>query len=204
MVLPAPAKVSWPDNIADRLDREIICKRASDLQNMFVGETKKNIRDAFTEAETEEAILIIDEADSMLFNRDRAMRSWETSFTNEFLTQMERFRGILICTTNRLTDLDDASIRRFNHKIRFDYLESDGNVVFYNKLLADLISMPINDKILNQLRQIEDLSPGDFKTVRDRFRFHSRKELSHQMLVQALSEEAHIKNSHKMKRAIGF
>ena len=171
---------------------------------MFVGETEKNIRDAFSEAETEEAILIIDEADSMLFNRNRAVRSWEISFTNEFLTQMERYRGILICTTNRLTELDNASIRRFNHKIRFDYLKPDGNVIFYNKLLADLITAPVNANILNQLRKIEDLSPGDFKTVRDRFKFHSQKELSHQMLLQALSEEANIKNSHKMKRAIGF
>jgi transitional endoplasmic reticulum ATPase len=67
-------------------------------------------------------IIIVDEADTFLFSRDRAVRSWEISFTNEFLTQMERYRGILICTTNRMTDLDQASIRRFNHKIRFDYL----------------------------------------------------------------------------------
>ncbi len=79
---------------------------------MWVGEGEKNIKRAFAEAESEEAILIIDEADSLLFNRDRAVRSWEISFTNEFLTRMERFRGILICTTNRVEDLDSASLRR--------------------------------------------------------------------------------------------
>jgi hypothetical protein len=52
--------------------------------------------------------------------------------------------------------------------------------------------------------QIEDLSPGDFKTVRDKFNFHPKKDLNHQILLQALSEESLIKNSHKMKRAIGF
>jgi hypothetical protein len=117
---------------------------------------------------------------------------------------MERFRGILICTTNRLKDLDEASIRRFNHKMSFDYLTPDGNVIFYAKLLADLICGPPSDKIRNQLRQIEKLTPGDFKTVRDNFLYYPKKELSHQMLLQALSEESRIKNLHKRKRRIGF
>jgi SpoVK/Ycf46/Vps4 family AAA+-type ATPase len=201
---PGTGKSELARYIANRLDRKTICKRISDLQSMYVGEGEKNIKRAFLEAENEEAILIIDEADSLLFSRDRAKHSWEISFTNEFLTQMERYRGILICTTNRLKDLDKASIRRFNLKIGFDYLEPDGNVIFYNKLLANLISEPINDKVLNQLRQIEDLSPGDFKTVRDIFNFHPKKDLNHQILLKALSKESQIKNSHKMKRAIGF
>ncbi len=201
---PGTGKSELARYIANRLDRKIICKRISDLQSMYVGEGEKNIKRAFLEAESEEAILIIDEADSLLFSRDRAKHSWEISFTNEFLTQMERYRGILICTTNRIMDLDEASIRRFSHKISFDYLVPDGNVIFYNKLLADLISSPLNDKIRNQLRQIEDLSPGDFKTVRDKFNFHPKKDLNHQILLQALSEESLIKNSHKMKRSIGF
>ncbi len=201
---PGTGKSELARYIGNRLDREIICKRISDLQSMYVGEGEKNIKRAFLEAENEEAILIIDEADSLLFSRDRARHSWEISFTNEFLTQMEKYRGILICTTNRLTDLDKASLRRFNHKIGFDYLEPDGNVIFYDKLLADLISAPLNDTIRQQLRQIRDLSPGDFKTVRDKFKFHPKSELKHQVLLQALSEESYIKNPRKEKRSIGF
>ena len=66
------------------------------------GKARANIREAFEEAERQEAILIMDEAESLLFNRDRARHSWEISLTNEFLTSMERFRGILICTSNRM------------------------------------------------------------------------------------------------------
>jgi len=69
-------------------------------------------------------------------HRQNAVRSWEVSFTNEFLTQMEQFRGILICTTNRMSELDAASIRRFNRKIRFDHLTPQGVVTFYEKLLG--------------------------------------------------------------------
>jgi SpoVK/Ycf46/Vps4 family AAA+-type ATPase len=201
---PGTGKSELARHIADRLDREIICKRVSDLQDKYVGEGEKNIKRAFQEAEAEEAILIIDEADSLLFSRDRAVRSWEISFTNEFLTQMERFRGILICTTNRMKDLDEASIRRFNHKMQFDYLQPEGNVVFYEKLLVSLIDSPLDNKYRTALKNIPHLTPGDFKTVRDRFAFYSPKELSHEMLLEALKEESRIKKVYRNQSKIGF
>jgi SpoVK/Ycf46/Vps4 family AAA+-type ATPase len=151
-----------------------------------------------------EAILIIDEADSLLFNRDRAVRSWEISFTNEFLTRMERFRGILVCTTNRMKDLDDASIRRFNHKMKFDYLLPQGNVIFYEKLLAGLIDAPLNQESRAVLKRIPNLTPGDFKTVRDRFSFCIREEIDHGMFLNALEDESHIKEIHRNSAKIGF
>ena len=201
---PGTGKSELARYIADRLDREILCKRVSDLQSKWVGEGEKNIKRAFQEAEAEEAILIIDEADSLLFNRDRAVRSWEISFTNEFLTQMERYRGILVCTTNRMKDLDDASIRRFNHKMKFDYLLPEGNVVFYEKLLAGLIETALDQKSKAVLKNIPNLTPGDFKTVRDRFSFCPQDKLSHQILLDALAGESRIKEIHRAKSKIGF
>ena len=201
---PGTGKSELARYIADRLDRQIICKRISDLQSKWVGEGEKNIKYAFQEAEAEEAILVIDEADSLLFSRERAVRSWEISFTNEFLTQMERFRGILICTTNRMKDLDDASIRRFNHKLKFDYLLPDGNVVFYEKLLVNLIGPSLDEKSRAELKNILNLTPGDFKTVRDRFAFYTPEELSHKMLLEALKDESRIKNDHGKNVKIGY
>jgi len=201
---PGTGKSELARYIGERLDREIICKRVSDLKSMWVGESEKNIRAVFEEAEREEAVLIMDEADSLLFSRDRAERSWEISFTNEFLTSMERFRGILICTSNRMKDLDEASIRRFNHKIGFGYLTHKGNVIFYNKLLSPLIDDPMGKENENALSRIADLSPGDFKTVKDRYSFHPREQLHHQMLVNTLMEEARVKKIHRGGEAIGF
>ena len=201
---PGTGKSELARYIAEQLNREIICKRISDLQSKYVGDGEKNIKRAFQEAEAEEAILIIDEADSLLFNRERAERSWEISFTNEFLTQMERFKGILICTTNRLKDLDDASIRRFNQKIGFDRLLPEGNVVFYKKMIGDITNIPIDKKTRSALKSLKGLTPGDFKTVKDRFSFHPREELNHQILVDALKEESRIKNEHKKMIKIGF
>jgi transitional endoplasmic reticulum ATPase len=201
---PGTGKSELARYVAHKLERESICKRASDLLNPYVGMTESYIREAFQEAEREEAVLVIDEADSLLFSRDRAVRSWEVSFTNEFLSQMERYRGILICTTNRLLDLDDASIRRFNHKLGFQYLTSEGNVAFYKKMLYALVNEALAEENLEALESIANLAPGDFKVVRDRYSFYPQDEVNHGVLVQALREEARVKKIHRGDKGIGF
>jgi SpoVK/Ycf46/Vps4 family AAA+-type ATPase len=164
----------------------------------------EKIKEAFSAAEAGEAILIIDEADSLLFSRDRVRHSWEISFTNEFLTQMEKFCGILICTTNRLSDLDEASLRRFSHKIGFLALEPEGNILFYERLLGPLASGPLPEDAARTLRGLTNLCPSDFKAVRDRFAFHPRHELNHEMLLEALVHEARLKYLHTGRKAVGF
>ena len=190
--------------IANRLDRKIICKRISDLQSKYVGQGEKNIKSAFQEAESEEAVLIIDEVDSLLFSRDRARHSWEISFTNEFLTQMEKFRGILVCTTNRLDDLDSASLRRFNHKMGFDYLAARGNAIFYDLFLKSLSPDRLDAKSRGELQRIRKLTPGDFKLVRDRYSFYSKNKINHMLLINALKNEAELKTKNGNVNKIGF
>ena len=202
---PGTGKSELARYIANHLAREIMCKRTSDINSPWVGETEQNISKVFAKAEAEEAILIIDEADSFLFSRGRAVRSFEINRTNEFLTQMERFRGILICTTNMLEGLDSASTRRFNHKIKFDYLKPEGNIVFYQRLLAPLSNHPLDEVVEKELQEIRQLAPGDFRIVRDRFSFYEQSEINHRMLLEALSKESNIKQFQKNGgKRIGF
>lgn len=201
---PGTGKSELARYIAGQLDRELIVKRASDLLNAYVGATEQLIGRAFEEAEREEAVLVLDEADTFLFSRDRAVRSWEISFTNEFLTRMERYRGILICTTNRMADLDQASIRRFNHKIRFDYLTPEGNRVFYDRFLKSLVKADLSGEDKRTLQSLFRLAPGDFKVVRDRFAFAPAETITHEGLIQALKEEADLKMVLGGGKVVGF
>ena len=73
----------------------------------------------FAEAQTEEAVLLLDEADSFLRSRRMAERNYEVTEVNEMLQGMERYAGIFICTTNLFEELDEAALRRFTFKIRF-------------------------------------------------------------------------------------
>ncbi len=201
---PGTGKSEFARYLAQRFDREILVRRVSDLMSKFVGETEQNIAESFSMAEHEEAVLVIDEAESFLYGRGMAHHSWEISFVNEFLTQMERFRGMLICTTNLLEMLDNASVRRFNRKIRFHYLEGQGKLLLYNKLLAPLLQQPISEDNISELNKINELTPGDFKVVRDRFFFMPQQTLSHQEMIAALEAESRMKKAHRGEKALGF
>jgi len=190
--------------IAHRLDREIIVKRGSDLLSPWVDETEHNIRESFEEAEAKEAVPVFDEADFLLGSRERAVHSWEISQVNEFLTVMENFRGIQIYITNLLTHLDPATLRRFTHKVQFGHLEPDGVVIFYKKILSPLIGSDLEKGLEDELKGVFGLTPGDFKVVKSKFQFKPANQLSHHALMEALKEDARIKEVLVGRKAIGF
>ncbi len=105
-------------------------------------ESEQKIRAAYEEAHAKDALPVFNEAESAVFNRDRAHRSWELSFTNEFLNCMEEYRGIVqVFTTNRLQDMDVATLHRFDYKLEFGYLLPDGIVTFYHRILRPLVGL---------------------------------------------------------------
>ena len=70
-----------------------------------------------------------------------ASHRFEITETNEFLTQMENYDGIVICTTNLRGIMDKAMQRRFHIMVEFKHLEAVG----IGKLLQDyfpLIPLP--------------------------------------------------------------
>ena len=201
---PGTGKSELARYIAHRLDRQILCKRAADILNRYVGQTEENIKEAFDEAERDQAILVFDEVDTFLFSRDMAHQSWEVGCVNEFLNAMDQFHGILICTTNRMIGLDDAALRRFNCKIQFNCLKPEGNVVFYRKLLSPLTMASLSPNHETDLQRIEDLAPGDFRIVRDRFSLRSADRITHEAMVAALREESMTKKRHRGDKPVGF
>jgi IS5 family transposase len=110
---PGTGKTAYGRWLAQQLGKPLHVKRASDLISMWVGETEKNLAKAFAQAEEANALLLIDEVDTFLQNREGAQRSWEVSQVNEMLTQMESFGGVFIASTNLMAGLDSAALRRF-------------------------------------------------------------------------------------------
>ena len=75
-------KTEFAKHLASVLDKDLLVKRGSDLLDMYVGGTEKNIRDAFRQAEAEKAILFIDEFEGLIGARETALRRWEVSQVN--------------------------------------------------------------------------------------------------------------------------
>ena len=200
---PGTGKSEFVKYLAQKTGRGLVTKRAGDFLDKYVGETEKRIRREFKDAEAEGAILFIDEAEGLFFDRTNSQRGFESSRVNELLVAMENFNGILVCATNHKDKLDFASIRRFNLKFDFDYLDADGVQVFYDLYLAKLLEKSPSKKELAELAAIQNLTPGDFKVVKHKYAFFKKKKLSHKLLIDALADEV----SHKREKTspkIGF
>lgn len=202
---PGTGKTALARYIADTLHRECLVRRASDLLSPFVGVAEQQVARCFQEAEKKGAVLVIDEADTFLYSRDVARHSWESSLVNEFLTALEDCRGVCICTTNRREQLDAAAIRRFSHKIRFRYADSVQVRSLYDTLLAPLCEGELPERLRQKLEGMTKLTPGDFHAVRSRYDplFTAPGEVTHDLLLQALSQEAALKLEQHTRR-VGF
>jgi SpoVK/Ycf46/Vps4 family AAA+-type ATPase len=190
--LPGTGKTERAKYIAQELGKELLIKRMSDLQSMWVGQTEKQIAEAFEEAEREGAVLFLDEADSLILDRKTASQSWESSQTNEVLTQMENFNGVCICCTNLLDNLDEAALRRFTWKIKFFPLTDDGKEKLFRKYFQP--KRRLSNAVKTALHKIRDLTPGDFKTVHQRQQY-STDSVSPLSAVSALKTEVSYKRS---------
>lgn len=200
--VPGTGKTAWARYLAERLNKTLIVKKCSDLLDCYIGSSEKNIADAFEKAQAEEAILLIDEVDSFLQKRSDAQRSWEITQVNEMLTQMERFDGIFIATTNLLEGMDEASLRRFDLKVKFDYLDADKAVrLFQNYCESMFEEHPIDLSVLKAVGSLKSLAPGDFASVLRQSRFAPIK--TPQAFYEALAGECRVKCGQQTRR-IGF
>jgi SpoVK/Ycf46/Vps4 family AAA+-type ATPase len=163
--IPGSGKTSLAHRLADAVGRPLMIKRASDLLGKYVGQSEKQIAAMFREAAQEGAVLLLDEADSFLRNRRHAGQSWEVTQVNELLQQMEAFDGIFICTTNLMDEVDEAAMRRFTFKLRFDALTQAQREAMFGMMTTGDAALPVAQEIRNALQKLTSPTPGDFATV---------------------------------------
>lgn len=165
-------------------------KTGAELTSCYVGVTEKLIADAFETAQRDGALLLLDEVDSFLRDRQAARYSWEVTAVNEMLAQMERFGGYFIATTNLKDDLDPACLRRFDLKTKFDYLRPD-QAVAMAQAYASKLGLPDNSSVLEHVADFGSLTPGDFAAVSRQATF--RQVSGVEDFVERLAAESNLK-----------
>ncbi|MBU3742257.1 MAG: ATP-binding protein [Candidatus Kapabacteria bacterium] len=132
VLLHGPAgtgKTSGVRALAGELGRRLYTITVDRIESKWVGEAEKNLAKMFKEfrahcGQLDQApILLIDECEFLFARRLHADNAVEHSLNNRIgivLKEMETLPGILICTTNLLSNLDPAFSRRFDHKILID------------------------------------------------------------------------------------
>ena len=190
---PGTGKSEFAKYLAHMTNVEVLYKRASDLKDMYVGQTEKLIAAAFDEAEKEKKLLLIDEADTFIQNRSMLTHSHEKGFVNEMLSQMESRRVRLVMTTNIFEGVDDAAMRRFDFKIKFDYMKPEQVKLMFTNVFG---VEPSND-----ILRLDNLTPADIMVVKEKVDLLDITEISE--IQRLLKAESDYKNRHT-SRKIGF
>jgi len=197
---PGTGKTAYGRWLAEQLAVPLVVKRASDLMSKWVGENEQNIAAAFRQAHDQKALLLIDEIDSFVQDRRGAQRGWEVTMVNEWLTQLEAFGGLFVATTNLIDGIDQAALRRFDLKVKFDYLLPEQSTRLFERSCDRLGLQAADSTASAAVRRLAKLTPGDFAAVLRQHRF--RPLVSPAALVAALESEIAAKGEHKA--AIGF
>lgn len=200
---PGTGKTALAQYIADTLGKHILVKQASDLASKYIGETEQNMAAMFQEAENENAVLLLDEADSFLQDRRGAQRTYEVTEVNEMLQGMEHFKGVFICTTNLMESLDQAALRRFTFKIKFSPLNrAQREKMFAIEALGEQ-AQGLTADIRTRLALLDQLCPGDFAAVK-RQAVILDTVLSPLEFLEQLEAEHRIKPEVREVRGMGF
>lgn len=141
---PGTGKSMIAECFAAVLDKNLMKIDSGLLQSNVPGQTERNIKEAFETAKKKNCVLMFDECDSVLSNRDMvgAIMSAEI---NCLLTELENFDGVVVLTTNRLHRLDPALSRRIIAKVELSLPPKEARLEIWQKLLPP--KMPIAEGI---------------------------------------------------------
>jgi SpoVK/Ycf46/Vps4 family AAA+-type ATPase len=117
-------KTTAAEIIAHDLNLDLYRVDLSQVSSKYIGETEKNLKKVFAAAESSGAVLLFDEADSIIGKRSEVKDARDRYANQEvgyLLQAMENYSGLAILTTNLPNSLDTAFMRRIRFSIRFEF-----------------------------------------------------------------------------------
>ena len=109
--------------IAHELHRELYRVDSARIVSKYIGETEKNLRQIFDEAERARCVLFFDEADALFGTRTEARDSHdryanlEVSYLLQLIEESEH--AVILLASNRRQSIDEAFVRRFRFMVEF-------------------------------------------------------------------------------------
>ncbi len=172
----------------------------------WVGQTEQNLARIFREARTANAVLFLDEADTLLMERGEGRASrHDDSIVNTLLTLIERHDGVVLLATNLADRLDKALARRLTYRLLFPFPEPKQRTAIWQRLLP--ATVPTAGEIdFARLGATYCLSGGHIKNAVFKAAFRAANNgnlLTHELLEQAAQEEGD-GLAGKEQRVVGF
>jgi SpoVK/Ycf46/Vps4 family AAA+-type ATPase len=119
---PGTGKTLAAEVVAALLGMPLLKLNSAQILSKWVGETEKNLDEAFAEAETSHAVLFVDEADALCGRRGEVRHGTDRYANTEvshLLQRLEDHDGLVILASNLKDNIDPAFVRRFQVILHF-------------------------------------------------------------------------------------
>lgn len=148
---PGTGKTLAAEAIAHKLGKKIIKASYADIESKYVGEGPKMVKAIFMAAEREDAVLFLDESDSLLSKRltnvsDGSAQSIN-SMRSQLLICLENFKGIVIFASNLVVNYDKAFLSRLIN-IEFKMPNAtEREKIWWKHLKTSKIHVPLDNDV---------------------------------------------------------
>lgn len=153
--------------VAHALQSQVLRIDLSRVVSKYIGETEKHIDAVFRDATQCGAVLLIDEADTLLGKRGEIKdahdrySAMEVSF---LLQRIEAYDGVAIFTTNARQNIDPAFLRRLSFIIEFPRPDAAAREDIW-RLCLPVDSHEIDDGTFRQLARKIDVTGGQIRQI---------------------------------------
>ncbi len=137
---PGTGKTLSAEVIAADLGLDLFKINLATMVSKYIGETEKNLERLFAAADTGNVVLLFDEADSIFGKRSEvsdAQDRYANLEVSYLLERIERFDGLVVLTTNLMSNIDAAFTRRIHVMVDFPSPDADERRRLWQRALPD-------------------------------------------------------------------
>lgn len=144
---PGTGKTMTAEAIAHKLGKKLLRATYADIESKFHGEGPKMVKAIFRAAERDDAVLFLDESDSLLSKRLTNVSDGSAqainSMRSQLLISLESFKGIVIFATNLVVNYDKAFLSRLINVEFTNPTATERKKIWQNHLKTDKIHVPL-------------------------------------------------------------
>ena len=148
---PGTGKTMTAEAIANKLGKKILRATYADVESKFHGEGPKMVKAIFRAAERDDAVLFLDESDSLLSKRLTNVSDGSAqainSMRSQLLISLESFKGIVIFATNLVVNYDKAFLSRLINVEFINPTSVERKKIWWNHLKTDRVHVPLADDV---------------------------------------------------------
>ena len=165
--LPGTGKTLSAIEVAKILNKKLFVVDYSQVDDKHVGESEKNISKIFAFAKKHDAIILLDEADSLVAKRIEATTAngqYLNSAKTVLMQELDKFNGIMILTTNLFQSFDQAILRRISQNVKFELPNQEMRMkIFKAHIPKEVMTLGLDYDLLAESSKY--LSGGDIKNI---------------------------------------